>query len=204
MSLEQNEVVKFAMGESQIANYKITTDGLGPCVSFILIFKYMGKDKAVLTHYSHSMKKKKRYKYGVFEQLIQIIEHIISQTTKHLPYKTFVIDNQSVVSDCELVVAGGDAVNGKWIHEALVLLNRNLNFPIESICNNGDVCLLYYQLLNRVTIFRFVSKMANSESDKEDDEDEGENEQVQEDNDDDEKDEEENEQVQEDGDKGKK
>jgi hypothetical protein len=69
-----------------------------------------------------------------------------------------------------LLVVGGDSINSQSIHCALYILNRKLNYRIETICNDFEICFIYYELLNRVTILKCVSKMINSK--KEDDGDE--------------------------------
>jgi hypothetical protein len=125
------------------------------------------------------MEIKKEYKSSIFGQLIQLLE-IIHSWASALYANIFSSDNQSRCSDFQLIVVGGEPIYGTSIHQALSLLNRKLNFPIEAICTDYSLRLLYYQLLNRVTIVKFVSKMLDSEKDEQDSDDDEKEAEVQE------------------------
>ncbi len=57
MSTSSNDVVvEVPEGESGVITNKIKTDYLGPCLGFLIDFKYEGEDQCVLSHYSFSIK----------------------------------------------------------------------------------------------------------------------------------------------------
>ncbi len=52
----------------------------GPCIAFLLTFKYEDKDNAVLMHFSHSIiKKEKKNKFGLVGKLVEILQHITTE-----------------------------------------------------------------------------------------------------------------------------
>jgi len=58
---EAEDEVEVSLGGTEHSNAKISTNDLGPCIAFLLTFKYEDKNTAVLTHYVHSKKKKEKY-----------------------------------------------------------------------------------------------------------------------------------------------
>jgi hypothetical protein len=64
-----------------------------------------------------------------------------------------------------------DPTNGQWIHNALVLLNAKLFFPIATICKNQFICFFYNQLIDHVTIVKFVFKMLHPKEEESNDDD---------------------------------
>jgi hypothetical protein len=102
--------------------------------------------------------------------MLQLIDFLAARTFEHYPEGDFTSE-RSVVSNFNLLVTGGDPINGQWIHNALALLNAKLFFPIETICANPHICFFYNQLIGHVTIFKFVFKMLHPEEEKEEEDD---------------------------------
>ena len=160
--------VKVPMNEARSSTTTIGTDYLGPCLAFLLDFKHYGNDTSVLIHYSFSIKDERTHLFG---ELIKILQHIVTEV-KRLPEIDPIISNdQASLSNIQLFVAGGDSMNSKIIHSVLCLLNRKLDFRIETFICDADICFMYYELLNHVTIVKCVSKMLDSEDDDQSDED---------------------------------
>jgi len=100
--------------------------------------------------------------------MIQLIDLLVSQTFLHYSAEDFT-NERSVVSNFHLLVTGGDPINGQWIHNALALLNAKLFFPIETICKDQFICFFYNQLIDNVTIVKFVFKMLHPREEEGDD-----------------------------------
>lgn len=163
--------VNVPFGESDRSTTKIKTEGLGPCIAFVLSFKYKGEYNAILIHYNHSIER--TCTSEIINDLIQIIDYIGSVVSLH--YKTQDILNQA--SNFDLLVTGGDEKTGQWTHDSLKLLNMKLIVPIQTICGNKLIQFLCNQLTGHVTIIKFVFKMLprNEEEGNDIDEDEGDN-----------------------------
>ena len=163
--------VNVPFGESGRSTTKIKTEGLGPCIAFVLSFKYKGKYNAILIHYNHSIQR--TCTSEIINDLIQIIDYIRSVVSLH--YETQDILNET--SNFDLLVTGGDEKNGQWIHDSLKLLNMKLIVPIQTICVNILIQFLCNQLTGHVTIIKFVFKMLprNEEEGNDIDEDEYDN-----------------------------
>ena len=62
------------IGGTEKSNAKISTEGLGPRIVFLLTFNYNGQDVTLITHYAHSMGQRKTC--GLIGNLIQMIDFI--------------------------------------------------------------------------------------------------------------------------------
>jgi hypothetical protein len=182
MSSVEVEGVKVPMNGTDRSNAKISTNDLGPCIAFLLTFTHNGENTAVLTHYAHSMQNKRKI-CGLIGKMIRVIDFLASKTFGHFSKEDFT-NERSVVSNFHLLVTGGEPINGQWIHNALALLNAKLFFPIETICEEPHICFFYNQLIDHVTIVKFVFKMLHPKEEEGEDGDDEEDKEEEEDDDD--------------------
>jgi hypothetical protein len=80
--------VMVEMNESDRSETTIGTDFLGPCLAFLLDFKFYGTATSFITYYSFSMKEDKETKLRTLETLIKVLEY--TQVERYGPYKAVI------------------------------------------------------------------------------------------------------------------
>ncbi len=105
-------------------------------------FKKNGGDACFITHYTFSIKENNQENdeengeehLDPFEKLIKVLRYIVVELKHCLgsPDEPFISNVQSSLSNMHLLVVGGDPSASKSIHNALLFLNRNFDFHIDS------------------------------------------------------------------------
>ncbi len=133
------------IGETRRSKSNIGTQYLGPCLGFLLTFQFYGAQYAILMHYTNYIEKAKLNNGGHIGQLIRLIEFIIEETEDF--FLNLIVDSKLCLSELNLIVAGGDELFAKPIHDGLSLLNRKLQFPIKLMCKDEcNVCSIMHYL----------------------------------------------------------
>ncbi|CAF4960130.1 unnamed protein product, partial [Rotaria sp. Silwood1] len=146
--------------ESNISNTTIGSDYMGPCLGFLLDFKYFGFQQCILSHYTFPISEKDLTEVQL---LVKILEYILAEIQHVLHAPSFKFNGTPVLSQVFLLVAGGDPEEAKNIHKSLCLLNVNENnFDMKSATSDEDVCWLYHELFNKVIILKSVVKQLNN------------------------------------------
>ncbi|CAF3517647.1 unnamed protein product [Rotaria sp. Silwood1] len=128
--------------ESNISNTTIGSDYMGPCLGFLLDFKYFGFQQCILSHYTFPISEKDLTEVQL---LVKILEYILAEIQHVLHAPSFKFNGTPVLSQVFLLVAGGDPEEAKNIHKSLCLLNVNENnFDMKSATSDEDVCCPCY------------------------------------------------------------
>jgi hypothetical protein len=89
--MEENEI-EVPIGKTGQSKTNIRTKNLGPCIGFLLSFKYDGKYTAILIHYDHPMKRTN--KRGMIGDLIQIMDYFCLKIFDYYPKEKFISGQQ--------------------------------------------------------------------------------------------------------------
>jgi hypothetical protein len=128
------------IGEKRRSKTTSGTQYLGPCLGSLLTFQFYGAQYAILMHYPNYIEKVKQNNGGHIGQLIRLIEFIIEETEDF--FLNLIVDGKLCLSELNLIVAGGNELFAKPIHDCLSLLNQKLQFPIKLMCKDEYMYVL--------------------------------------------------------------
>jgi len=157
--------------ETGISETTIGTSALGPCLCFMIEFKYYDSSsnstsqRCFVEHYTYWIDDVNKSSSKILNELLACLS---TKLKLELDIISFYLTNtqRPLISDCRLVLAGGDINKTKDIHKAFSLLN-SININKEAIIGedrNLDVISLLNELLNRVIIFKSTYKGSVGES----------------------------------------
>ncbi|CAF0994382.1 unnamed protein product [Rotaria sordida] len=141
--------------ESKVSATMIGTTALAACIGFLLDCNYYDPDFGVTTnvyllvHYSSWINEAKLSSSQILKEFLQ---YLSSELKDYLNIQSFYsnLEAHPRISNCHLVIAGGDVEKNLRIRKAFSLLNSpNFNNKIITNGYNDDVRFLLKQLLNR-------------------------------------------------------
>ncbi|CAF3691668.1 unnamed protein product [Rotaria sordida] len=140
------------LAESKVSATMIGTTALAACIGFLLDCNYYDPDFRVTTnvcllvHYSYWINEAKLSSSQILKEFL---EYLSSELKGYLNIQSFYsnLEAHPRISNCHLVIAGGDVEKSLRIRKAFSLLNSpNFNNKIITNDYNDDVRFLLKQL----------------------------------------------------------
>lgn len=148
--------VYVGMNESKISNARIHTNSLGPCVAFLIDCVFNGAPLCYLEHYLFDIDESSMSRKEVLELFLTRICEDLKDKLEVDSIKPN--DNQTDISEAQLIIAGGDVYENYLIKNAFTSLNEPSNNDITQLKVDSETLYLYQQLLNRTIILKSVSR----------------------------------------------
>ncbi len=152
--------VTVPINDSRGSKDKIKTNGLGPCLGFLIDLNIDGRNVCVLSHYTFTINEEKFKTESSF--LIEILYFIAAELQHSLDFTEFQYDGKPRLSNIRLLIAGGDVDTSQRIEHVLHLLNKGQDFNIKNETDDEDLHFLYDQLINNIWIIKPVSKVLSN------------------------------------------
>lgn len=135
----------------------IGTDGLGPCISFIMHFDRHQKEFAILHHYTYHDDKENTTELDDVMSILSFINGLFEDFV--MKYETEKELLEELINNLFLIVTGGDVYQGAAIRKACFNIYKNV-FNLDRMKSiKKNFLFLYKQLKSNVLVINPVVKI---------------------------------------------
>ncbi|CAF4909487.1 unnamed protein product, partial [Rotaria socialis] len=153
--------LQVGMNDSGISSGIIFTEGLGPCMFFLLHNTRQTQPLCYLEHYSFLSKDESMWST---QRTLIFLLNKISQKLKTVLGIFSLAPDRFGLGDFQLLVGAGDINEAHVIDSAIALINENKQETIRALSKHKDALFLYKQLVNQVIVLKPVTRnLTNAE-----------------------------------------